>query len=67
MLKAAKIESNMSKFPDRAPTYLLLPLGKRGLFNHEKGTFWQSYLAAQKEGVVSTIIFSNHKTYQLDL
>ena len=33
------------------------------LFNHEKGAIWQSHLAAQKEGVVATIIFSNHKTY----
>ena len=56
-----------------APTYLLLPLGKQGskwgdfhlamgLFNHEKGAIWQSHLAAQKEGVVTAIIFSNHKT-----
>ena len=34
-----------------------------GVFNHEKGTIWQFHLAAQKEGVVTTIIFSNHKTY----
>ena len=59
-----------------APAYLLLPLGKWGLkwgdfhwainggvFNHEKGAIWQSHLVAQKEGVVTTIIFSNHKTY----
>ena len=68
-----------SKYPflflgSRAPTYLLLPLGKWGskwgdfhgqwgVFNHEKGAIWQSHLAAQKEGVVSTIIFSNHKTF----
>ena len=56
-----------------APTYLLNPLGKRGskwgdfhwamgVFNHEKGAIWQSHLAAQKEGVVTAIIFSNHKT-----
>ena len=32
------------------------------LFNHEKGAIWQSHLAAQKEGVVTAIIFSNHKT-----
>ena len=29
---------------------------------HEKGAIWQSHLAAQKEGVVTAIIFSNHKT-----
>ena len=57
-----------------APTYVLLPLvkwgwngvisiGQWGIFNHEKGAIWQSHLAAQKEGVVNTIIFSNHKTY----
>ena len=53
-----------------APTYLLLPFGKRGsisigqwdVFNHEKGAIWQSHLAAQKEGVVTAIIFSNHET-----
>ena len=33
-----------------------------GMFNHEKGAILQSHLAAQKEGVVPTIIFSNHKT-----
>ena len=31
--------------------------------NHEKGAIWQSHLAAQKEGVDTAIIFSNHKTY----
>ena len=50
-----------------APMYLLLPLGKWGskwgVFNHEKGAIWQSHLATQKEGVVTTIIFSNHKSY----
>ena len=65
-----------NRFPlaDNAPSYLLLPLGKwgskwgdfhlaMGVFNHGKGAIWQSHLAAQKEGVVTTIIFSNHKTY----
>jgi hypothetical protein len=33
------------------------------VFNHKKGAIWQSHLAAQKNGVVATIIFSNHKTY----
>ena len=28
----------------------------------KKGAIWQSHLAAQKEGVVTDIIFSNHKT-----
>ena len=57
----------------KAPTYLLLPSGNRaqngvisivqwGVFNHEKGAIWQSHLAAQKEGVVTGIIFYNHKT-----
>ena len=58
-----------------APTYLLLhvlhwangarngviSIGQWGVFNHEKGAI-QSHLAAQKEGVVTAIIFSNHKT-----
>ena len=50
---------------DSAPTYLLLPLdkwgskrgdsiGQWGMFNHEKGAIWQSHLAAQKEGFVTT-------------
>ena len=38
-----------------------------GVFNHEKSAVWQSHLAAQKEGVITTIIFSNHKTYQISL
>jgi hypothetical protein len=59
-----------------APTYLLLvshwangarngviSIGQWDVFNHKKGAIWQSHLAAQKEGVVTTIIFSNHKTY----
>ena len=37
-------------------------IGQWGVFNHEKGAIWQSHLAAQKEGVVTAIIFSNHKT-----
>ena len=37
-----------------------------GVFNQEKGAIWQSHLAAQKEGVVPTIIFSNHKTSIMD-
>ena len=41
----------------------VISIGQRGVFNHEKGAIWQSHLAAQKEGVVTTIIFSNHKTY----
>ena len=39
------------------------PLGNGVFFNHEKGAIWQSYSAAQKEGVVTTIIFSKQKTY----
>jgi hypothetical protein len=42
---------------------LVISIGQRGLFNHEKGAIWQTHLAAQKEGVVATIIFSDHKTY----
>ena len=41
----------------------VISIGQWGVFNHEKGAIWQSHLAAQKEGVVATIIFSNHKTY----
>ena len=37
-------------------------IGQWGVFNNEKGAIWQSHLAAQKEGVVTAIIFSNHKT-----
>ena len=40
----------------------VISIGQWGVFNHEKGTIWQSHLAAQKEGVVTAIIFSNHKT-----
>ena len=41
----------------------VISIGQWGVFKHEKGAIWQSHLAAQKEGVVTTIIFSNHKTY----
>ena len=41
----------------------VISIGQRGEFNHEKGAIWQSHLEAQKEGVVTTIVFSNHKTY----
>ena len=41
----------------------VISIGQWGVFNHEKGTIWQSHLAAQKEEVVTAIIFSNHKTY----
>ena len=41
----------------------VISIGQWGVFNHEKGAIWQSHLAAQKEGVVTAIIFSNHKTY----
>ena len=41
----------------------VISIGQWGVFNHEKGAIWQSYFAVQKEGVVTTIIFSNHKTY----
>ena len=34
----------------------VISIGQWGMFN-------QSHLATQKEGVVTTIIFSNHKTY----
>ena len=40
----------------------VISIGQWGVFNHEKGAIWQSHLAAQKEGVVTAIIFSNHKT-----
>ena len=40
----------------------VISIGHWGVFNHEKGAIWQSHLAAQKEGVVTAIIFSNHKT-----
>ena len=43
------------------------PLGNGGVFNHDKDAIWQSHLTAEKEGVVNTIIFSNHKTYQVRL
>jgi hypothetical protein len=38
----------------------VISIGQLGVFNHEKDAIWQSHLAAQKEGVVTTIIFSNH-------
>jgi hypothetical protein len=41
----------------------VISIGQWGVFNNKKGAIWQSHLAAQKEGVVTTIIFSNHKTY----
>ena len=40
----------------------VISIGQWGVFNHEKGAICQSHLAAQKEGVVTAIIFSNHKT-----
>ena len=40
----------------------VISIGQWGVFNHEKGAIWQSHWAAQKEGVVTAIIFSNHKT-----
>ena len=45
----------------------VISIGQWGVFNHEKGVIWQSHLAAQKEGVVTTIIFSNHKPYSVRL
>ena len=41
----------------------VISIGQWDMFNHEKGAIWQSHLAAQREGVGTTIIFSNHKTY----
>ena len=40
----------------------VISIGQWGVFNHEKGAIWQSHLAAQKEGVITAIIFSNDKT-----
>ena len=40
----------------------VISIGQWGVFNHEKDAICQSHLAAQKEGVVTAIIFSNHKT-----
>ena len=55
---------------DRAPSICyshwangVISIGQWGMFHHEKGAIWQSHLAAQKEGVVTTIFYSNHKTY----
>ena len=45
----------------------VISIGQWDVFNHEKGAIWQSHFAAQKDGVVTTIIFSNHKTYQCRL
>ena len=41
----------------------VISIGQWGVFSHKKGTMWYSHLASQKEGVVTTSIFSNHKTY----
>ena len=40
----------------------VISIGQWGVFKHEKDAISQSHLAAQKEGVVTAIIFSNHKT-----
>ena len=40
----------------------VISIGQWGVFNHEKGAIGQSHLEAQKEGAVTAIIFSNHKT-----
>ena len=40
----------------------VISIGQWGVFNHKKGAIWQSHLSAQKEGVVTAIVFSNHKT-----
>ena len=40
----------------------VISIGQWGVFNHEKGAICQSHMSAQKEGVVTAIIFSNHKT-----
>ena len=36
-----------------------ISIGQRGVFIYEKSAIWQSHLAAQKEGVVTAIIFSH--------
>ena len=41
----------------------VISIGQWGVFNHENGAIWQSHLAAQKEGVATTITLSIHKTY----
>ena len=41
----------------------VISIGEWGVFSHEKGAILQPNLAAQKGGVVTTIIFSNNKTY----
>ena len=40
----------------------VISIGQWDVFNYERGAICQSHLAAQKEGVVTAIIFSNHKT-----
>ena len=45
----------------------VISIGQRILFNHEKSAIYQSHLAAQKEGVVTAIIFSNYKTSEVRL
>ena len=42
----------------------VISIGQWSVFNHQKGAIWQSHLAAQKEGVLTAIIFSNHKTFE---
>ena len=41
----------------------VISIGQWSMFSHEKGVIFEPHLAAQKVGVVTTIIFSNHKTY----
>ena len=40
----------------------VISIGQWGVFNHEKGAISQSHLATQIEGVVTSIIFPDHKT-----
>ena len=41
----------------------VISIGQWSMFSHEKGVIFEPNLAAQKVGVVTTIIFSNHKIY----